>query len=169
MEKRPDLRFLISHPAHLVALGLGSGLVRPGSGTWGTLLSWAVFLMLFPHGADLGVLLAILAVGLLIGLWAANRTGTALGEIDAREIVVDEIVAFWLVLALLPSGEHRVALQIAAFVLFRIFDVFKPPPIDAIDRRWKNAIGVMADDMVAALYTLIVIAIAVRIFPSIAA
>ncbi len=169
MAERPGLRFLISHPAHLVALGLGSGLVRPGSGTWGTALSWAIFLILFPRGANAGVVLAILAAGLVIGLWAADHTGEKLGEIDAGEIVVDEIVAFWFVLSFLPSGEHRIALQCAAFVLFRIFDVFKPPPIGAIDRRWKSAAGVMADDFVAAFYTLIVIAIAVRIWPPLGA
>jgi phosphatidylglycerophosphatase A len=86
-----------------------------------------------------------------------------LGEADPSTIVVDEMVAFWLVLVILPTGPHWFALQVVAFVLFRFFDIVKPPPISSIDRRWKNAFGVMADDLVAAFYTLVVIALLMRL------
>jgi len=158
------LRFLLSHPAHWVALGLGSGLLRPGPGTWGTALAWAIFAALAPGGAaDPATALVVVAVALIVGTWAAEHTAAMLGEADPSTIVVDEMVAFWLVLVLLPAGEHVLRLQAIAFVLFRFFDITKPPPIRGIDRRWKNAVGVMADDLVAALYTLLVIAIAMRI------
>ena len=86
-----------------------------------------------------------------------------LGEVDSGIIVVDEMVAFWLVLVLLPAGDRPWGLQAVAFVLFRIFDITKPPPIRNIDRHWKSGVGVMADDLVAALYTLLVIAIGLRL------
>ena len=162
--RRANLRFLIAHPAHWLALGLGSGLLRPGPGTWGTVLAWVLFVAIAPDGArDPATALLVVAVALLIGTWAAQRAAAMLGEADPSTIVVDEIVAFWLVLVLLPLGEHRFRWQAIAFVLFRFFDIVKPPPIRQIDRRWKNAVGVMADDLVAALYTLLVVALAVRL------
>jgi phosphatidylglycerophosphatase A len=159
-----DWRFLVAHPAHWLALGLGSGLLRPGPGTWGTALAWILFTAIAPDGApDPATALIVVAVALIIGTWAAGRAAAMLGEADPGTIVVDEIVAFWLVLVFLPVGEHQLRWQALAFVLFRGFDIFKPPPIRQIDRRWKNAVGVMADDLVAALYTLLVIALAVRL------
>jgi len=160
----PDLRFLLSHPARFFALGLGTGLLRPGPGTWGTALAWAIFAVLAPGGAaDPATALIIVAVALVIGTWAAEHTAAMLGEVDPSTIVVDEIVAFWLVLVMLPTGRHWFLLQVVAFVLFRLFDIVKPPPIRTIDRRWKNGAGVMADDLVAAGYTLLVIAVLMRL------
>jgi len=161
---RKDFAFLVAHPAHWVALGLGSGLLRPGPGTWGTALAWVIFAALAPAGAiDPATALSVLAVAFIIGTWAIEHTAAMLGEADPGTIVVDEMVAFWLVLVLLPAGGHTFGLQLLAFLLFRFFDIAKPPPIGAIDRRWKNAVGVMADDLVAAFYTLLVIALGMRI------
>ncbi len=164
-----NLRFLIAHPAHALALGLGTGLLRPGPGTWGTVLAWALFSLIAPGGApDMATALIVIAVALIIGTWAAQHTAAMLGEVDPSTIVVDEIVAFWLVLVFLPTGQHWFALQVLAFVLFRFFDIVKPPPIRNIDRSWKNAAGVMADDLVAAFYTLVVIALLLRFVPGVA-
>jgi phosphatidylglycerophosphatase A len=161
---RADLRFLIAHPAHWLALGLGSGLLRPAPGTWGTGLAWLLFVALAPEGAhDPATALLVVAVALIVGIWATGRTSAMLGQADPGTIVVDEIVAFWLVLVLLPVGPNRFVWQLIAFVLFRFFDIVKPPPIRRIDRTWKNALGVMADDLVAAFYTLLVIAVLVRV------
>ena len=163
-KEEPGIRFLVAHPAHWLALGLGSGLLRPGPGTWGTLLAWLLFVAIAPDGAtDPATALIVVAVALAIGTWAAGRAAAMLGEADPGTIVVDEIVAFWLVLVMLPVGPHLLRWQALAFVLFRFFDIVKPPPIRQIDRRLKNAVGVMADDLVAALYTLLVIALAVRL------
>jgi len=165
-----DLRFLLAHPAHALALGLGSGLLRPGPGTWGTVLAWIVFSIIAPGGAaDMATAMIVIAVALIVGTWAAEHTAAMLGETDPGTIVVDEIVAFWIVLVFLPTGGHWFALQVLAFVLFRFFDIVKPPPIRNIDRAWKNAAGVMADDLVAAFYTLVVIALLVRFVPGVAA
>jgi phosphatidylglycerophosphatase A len=157
--QRPGLRFLLAHPAHALALGFGSGLMRPAPGTWGTALAWLLFNLLAPGGAeDARTALAVVAVALIAGIWASEHTAAMLGEADPAAIVVDEMVAFWLVLVMLPTGPHWFVVQALAFVLFRLFDVVKPPPIRQIDRKWKNGLGVMADDLVAAFYTLLVIA-----------
>jgi len=166
---RVGLRFLLAHPAHALALGLGSGLMRPGPGTWGTALAWALFVALAPRGAgDLATALLLIAAALILGTWAAQRTAAMLGVSDPATIVVDEIVAFWLVLVFLPAGHQLYVLQAIAFLLFRFFDIVKPPPIRNIDRAWKNAAGVMADDLVAAFYTLVCIALLVRFVPALA-
>jgi phosphatidylglycerophosphatase A len=161
--RRPDLAFLRSHPAHLIALGLGAGLIRPGPGTWGTVVGWALYVALLGV-LDLPQLTLILigVAGLGVGTWAAHRAGADLGREDAGEIVIDEIVAFWWVLVLLPQTGHAWELQAVAFLLFRLFDIAKPAPISWLERRWRNALGVMLDDLMAAVYTLLVIALWIR-------
>jgi phosphatidylglycerophosphatase A len=75
------------------------------------------------------------------------------------------MVAFWIVLLLLPGeAAHGGFLFVVAFVLFRFFDIVKPPPIRALDARFKNGAGVMADDLMAAFYTLLVLAIGLRLW-----
>ncbi len=161
--QRPDRRFLLAHPAHWIALGLGSGLPRAAPGTLGTLLGWLLFVALDRWLGDLGWAVLIAAAWLL-GAWAAQRTGRALGQPDSGHIVIDEIVAFWIVLWLLPAGHGQPAvLQAVAFLLFRLFDIVKPPPIRRIDQRLKNGFGVMLDDLVAAFYALLVIALVLRL------
>jgi phosphatidylglycerophosphatase A len=155
---KPGPAFLRSHPAHLIALGLGTGLLRPGPGTWGTAASWLAFALLERLlEPSVAVQALIGTVGVVVGTWAAGRTGAALGRPDAGEIVVDEIVAFWWVLLLLPHTGQPLALQAVAFVLFRLFDILKPAPIGWIERRWPGAVGVMADDLMAGGYVLVVI------------
>ena len=81
---------------------------------------------------------------------------------DHGAIVWDEIVAFTLVLFFTPAGY---AWQVAAFLLFRFFDIVKPPPIRYYDRKWKSGFGVMFDDLLAAFYTLLVLALVRGFFP----
>ncbi len=156
----PSWRLMLSHPAHQVSFGFGSGLIRPAPGTWGTLFSWLVFVVLDPWLGDAGWAIVI-ASTFVLGAAAAHRTGRALGRPDHGAIVIDEIVAFWLVLWLLPGG---VITQAFAFLGFRFFDILKPPPIRAVDRRFKNGVGVMLDDLLAAFYTLLVASVLARVF-----
>jgi phosphatidylglycerophosphatase A len=93
-------------------------------------------------------------------VWAADRTGRALGVSDHGAIVWDEVVAFLLVLFFVGPDPVR---QAFAFLLFRLFDIVKPPPANIIDREWHNGFGVMADDIVAAFYAVIVFALWQRI------
>ena len=152
---KPDIRFLFSHPAHFIACGFGSGLSPVAPGTAGTFAAWLLYTLIKPHFSDLGFL-AFLAAAFVIGAFAAGRTGRALGVPDHGSIVCDEIVPFWLVLLLTPD---TLLWQLAAFIWFRFFDIVKPQPARWIDGHMKHGFGVMLDDLVAAGYTLLVLAL----------
>jgi len=100
-----------------------------------------------------------LAVAFLYGCWACHRVGRELQQSDHVGMVWDEMVAFWLVLWLTPTGWMA---QTLAFVLFRTFDIVKPPPIKFFDAHIKGGFGVMWDDIVAAGYALLVMALVAR-------
>jgi phosphatidylglycerophosphatase A len=157
--RAPDLRFLFAHPAHLIACGFGSGLSPVAPGTFGTLFAWLSFLTIDRMLSGLPLLVFLLAA-LVVGVVACDRTGRALGVIDHGSIVWDEIVPFWIVLAVAPAGWPW---QLAAFVLFRFFDIVKPAPANYFDRKVKNGFGVMMDDVVAAFYTLLTLAAGKRL------
>lgn len=153
--RRPTLRFLLAHPAHFLALGCGSGLAPKAPGTFGTLFAWGSFLLFRPYFDDFQLLFLIVAA-YLGGIWFIEVTGRALGDPDHGSIVWDEIVPFWLVLLLTPDTFFW---QLAAFMLFRWFDITKPQPARYFDEKVKNGFGVMADDLVAAGYTLLCLAL----------
>lgn len=161
---RATWRWMWSNPWYLLALVGGMGLPRLAPGTWGTLFAWASFAVLDPLMTDLHWA-GLIAAGLYFGAWSAQHAGASLRDPDSRHIVIDEVIAFWFVLWLLPDDfGSALLLQACAFALFRLFDIAKPPPIRRLDARLKNGIGVMLDDLVAAFYALLVIAIAIRLF-----
>ncbi|MEO8441726.1 MAG: phosphatidylglycerophosphatase A [Betaproteobacteria bacterium] len=147
------------HPAHIVALGAGAGLAPVAPGTVGTLLAFPLYWLLAASSNSL-VALAILGAAFLLGIWACGATGRALGAADHGAMVWDETVAFALVLVFTPAGWPW---QIGAFLLFRFFDIVKPPPIRYFDRRLKSGFGVMFDDVLAAGYSLLVLAVCQRL------
>jgi len=168
--RRATLRFTLANPLHALALGFGSGLSPKAPGTVGTLWAWLAFLALQPRLNALGWA-GLLAGGFLVGCWACAVTARKLGQADPGCIVWDEVIAFWFVLWLvMPAG---LLAQGIAFALFRFFDAAKPGPVawaDALfkaphgpDRAlkigWAQGFGIMLDDMVAALCTLLVIAL----------
>ena len=153
---RPNARFVYAHPAHCIAFAGGIGLAPFAPGTFGTLLAFPLFAVLAAN-FDAGTQLIVLLIFFGIGTWACQVTGKALGVADHGGMVWDETVAFLLVLTFTPEG---LAWQLAAFVLFRLFDIVKPMPIRYFDRTLKNGFGVMFDDLLAAGYTLFVLAIA---------
>lgn len=157
---RPNWAFATHSSAHLIALGFGSGLMRPAPGTWGTLFGWVTFHYLLA-GLSAYTQGAIILAAFAIGVWACGVAGKALGVIDHGAWVWDEVVAFWLILWLIPQS---FAAQMWAFVLFRFFDIVKPPPIRQWDAQLKNGFGVMWDDIMAAFYTLLLIAVWNRLF-----
>jgi phosphatidylglycerophosphatase A len=107
-----------------------------------------------------GVRRPVIIVLFLLGTWSAQITGRALRVPDHGSIVVDEVAAFLLVLYFTGVTPLRIAI---AFALFRFFDIVKPPPIRQLDAAMKNGLGVMLDDMLAALYALVVFAIGQRV------
>lgn len=156
----PSLRFLFAHPAHFFACGCGSGLAPKAPGTFGTLFAWATYILFRPFFTETA-LLALLAVAYVAGIWFIQVTGRGLGDPDHGSIVWDEIVPFWLVLLMTPATWFW---QLGAFVLFRFFDITKPQPARYFDQHVKNGFGVMADDLVAAGYTLLSLALIKKAF-----
>ena len=147
------------HAAHAIALGFGAGRAPVAPGTFGTLLAWPVGWVL--AGAPAGVALATVAALFVLGVWACGVTGRDLGVHDHGSMVWDEFVAFLLVLAIVP---RELLWQAAAFGLFRAFDIFKPAPIRWFERRYIGGFGVMFDDLLAAGYTLLALALVKRLF-----
>jgi len=151
----PDFRFMLSHPAHMLSLGFGSGLARKAPGTFGTLVAFPIYWYLAQHLTDALFLFALIWA-YAVGVWVCDITGKALGESDHSGIVWDEIVAFVLVLFFTPPGWEW---SLLAFALFRFFDIIKPQPIRYFDANLKGGQGVMFDDLLAAGYTLLCLAV----------
>jgi phosphatidylglycerophosphatase A len=133
-------------------MGFGVGLIRIVPGTFGTLAAipiyWALALVAPP------IVIAFLAVPLFfVGVWACDRTGRDLGVEDHNAMVFDEIVAF---LPLAAVSSASLVLQAIAFVLFRLFDIWKPFPIRELEKRVRGGLGVMLDDVAAAIYAYLV-------------
>jgi phosphatidylglycerophosphatase A len=158
--RRPTVRFMLSHPAHVLALGFGCGLAPFAPGTWGTAWAWMMFLVLY-HWLAPVQLAAVIALSLPVGWWACTVTARNLRIADPSAVVWDEIAAFWIVLwVLLPAGWIA---QLAAFALFRLFDAAKPGPVGWADTAfkgagWRGGFGILVDDLVAAFCTLLVLA-----------
>jgi len=169
--ERASVRFMLRHPAHWIALAFGAGLAPFAPGTVGTLWGWLVFLVL-GRWLDAAQWALAIGLGLVVGWWACTLTARHLALADPAPVVWDEVIAFWIVLWLLmPAG---LAMQIAAFVLFRFFDAVKLGPVGWADRLFKRqgdepigmaqGFGILFDDLVAALCTLLCLALWVRLW-----
>lgn len=160
VKRLQSMKFMLAHPAHLLALGFGSGLSRIMPGTAGTLFGWLCFDLLtdrWPAVFTPMTWAVIIVLGFIIGVSVCDRAGRALGVPDHGAIVWDEIIAIWLVLLLVTPCSFTA--EVFAVLLFRVFDIVKPPPIRQIERRYKGGFGVMIDDILAAFLTLLVIAL----------
>lgn len=164
--RRATWRFMLGHPARPIALGFGAGLAPWAPGTIGTLWAWAAYLILRPGLSD-AQWAVVMLFAFLAGWWACTATARHMGTADPGAIVWDEVIAFWLVLWLvMPSGLLG---QAVAFALFRFFDAAKPGPVAWADKLfkirrsqpigWAQGFGILFDDLVAALCTLLVIAL----------
>ncbi len=166
---RPTLRFMLPHPARWIALGFGSGLAPKAPGTVGTLWAWAVFVaverLLGPQPWGFIVL-----AGTAVGLWACTRCAQHMGVADPGAIVWDEVLAFWLILWL--AWPLQLWQQAVLFGLFRYFDAAKPGPVAWADGLfkarqgapigWRQGLGILLDDFVAAGCTLLLWALGIR-------
>jgi len=151
----PSLGLPLWHPAALIATGGGIGLLPLMPGTWGSLAAlpcaWAIC-ALAGHAALAAAALLVFA----LGCWAAAAVVPASGATDPGFIVVDEVAAQWLVLVAAPLDWGA---YLAAFLLFRVFDITKPWPVRTIERRVTGGLGVMLDDVAAALYAILLLLI----------
>ncbi|MGH8761836.1 MAG: phosphatidylglycerophosphatase A family protein [Nitrosospira sp.] len=151
---RPDKAFVRRHPAHFIAFGGGIGLSPVAPGTAGTLAAFPLFWLL-GYLLNLFEFLLLTGVLFIVGIWACGVTGKALANHDHGGMVWDEITAFLLVLLFTPND---LIWQAFAFLLFRLFDIVKPPPIGYYDTKLRGGLGVMLDDLLAAFFTLLCLA-----------
>ena len=149
-------------PAGFLAFGFGSGLSKYAPGTMGTLAAvpFAVLLISLP----VAWFWCALAVLFLVGIAACEISSKRLGRHDPGGIVWDEMVGYWLAVAFLPQSWPW---WLAAFVLFRIFDIAKPWPIKLVEKRFGGGLGIMLDDIVAAIFAMIVLAAAALVYSSV--
>lgn len=136
------------HPAFLLSTWFGSGLLPRAPGTWGSLAALPCAWLLMSWGGMIALLSAALAIA-LIGWWAAAVYVRRTGADDPKEVVIDEVAGQWLVLAAVPTDP---VLYLIGFVVFRILDIWKPWPASLADRSVGGGLGVMLDDLLAALY-----------------
>lgn len=140
------------NPVHFLAFGFGSGAIHPAPGTWGTLA--ALPLVLLWQQLPVSAYVAVLVVSTLLGIWLCDRTARDLGVHDHSGIVWDEFVGLWLTMLLAPTGWTWL---LAGFLLFRLFDIWKPWPIGWVDRRVGGGLGIMLDDLIAGAMALLVL------------
>jgi len=138
---------LLARPVHLLSLGFGTGLAPRAPGTVGTLAALPLYWLLHSLSAWQYVLVVAALFGL--GVYLCGATARVLGVHDHPGIVWDEVVGYLLTLVAVPYDWRWVAL---GFVLFRLFDIWKPWPISRLDRGLRGGFGIMFDDLVAALY-----------------
>ncbi|HEV2336447.1 MAG TPA: phosphatidylglycerophosphatase A [Stellaceae bacterium] len=149
----PRLGLPLRHPAALLATAGGIGLLPLAPGSWGSLAAlpcaWAIGALAGPAG-----LLAAAVLAFALGVWASATLARAAGNPDPQFIVIDEVAAQWLVLVAAPLDWRA---YLAAFLLFRVFDIWKPWPVRAIERRVAGGLGIMLDDIMAALYAVLLL------------
>ena len=130
--------------AHMLAFGLGAGCSPKAPGTMGTLLAVAIYLPL--SGLSLPLYAAVLVAVVVLGIWLCDKTARDLGVHDHPGIVWDEIAGYLLTMLGAPAGWQWI---VGGFLLFRLFDIWKPWPIGWLDRRVGGGLGIMLDDLVA--------------------
>ena len=133
-------------PAYFIAFGFGSGLMPIAPGTWGTLAAIPLYLIVVGYPWPIYLFVILVAFGL--GVWVSDKVSRDLGAHDYSGIVWDEVVGYLLTMFLAPGGLIWI---IIGFLLFRLFDIWKPQPIRLIDEKVKGGFGIMLDDVLAAV------------------
>lgn len=147
------MKISLKNPIHFFATGFGSGLLKPAPGTWGSLVGTLIAIFIW-HITESRLFFFFLAfLGFFIGCWLCQKTGEDTGIHDDGRIVWDEIIAIWLIFTFLP--EYNWLYYGLSFIFFRLFDIWKPSPIRYFDAKLENGVGVMLDDIFAAIYALL--------------
>ena len=160
MSRNPKINDLLN-PLHFLSLGFGSGLIKPAPGTWGTLAAILVWWYFMANLTWPWYVLAIL-LSFAVGVFLCGYTAKALGTHDHGSIVWDEFVGVWIALAFIPK---TFMCLFFGFVLFRIFDIFKPYPIKLLDKHVHGGFGIMIDDVLAGFFAWIVLQLSFLILP----
>lgn len=133
-------------PLYFIAFGFGSGLMKPAPGTWGTLAAFPLYLLLAHTSWPIYLLVTVVAF--ILGVWVCDKVSQDMGVHDYKGIVWDEIVGYLLTMFMAPQGFFWMVL---GFFLFRLFDIWKPQPIGYVDRKVHGGLGIMLDDVLAAI------------------
>ncbi len=156
MNKNPDRKDLrrkvLGDPVNLLAFGLGAGLAPKAPGTFGSLFGMAIAWWTLPLGFDARIMVVIALI--VSGVWICGESARRIGVHDHSGIVWDEIAGIYLVLLVAPVSILGWGL---GFGLFRLFDIWKPWPIRDLDHRLHGGLGIMLDDLVAALYAAVLL------------
>jgi len=160
-----SIHFKLTNPVHFLALGFGSGLLRPAPGTWGTLAAIPVYLgVLAVVSASSSIhYLLVIVLSFALGCYLCGKTASDAGVHDHSAIVWDEIVGFLVTMTLITPTWTNIAL---GFVLFRIFDILKPWPIKLLDKHVHGGFGIMIDDVLAGVFAWAVLYFAQPYLPS---
>jgi len=148
-------------PASLIATWFGTGLIPFAAGTWGSLAALPFAWVIQTYAGNVGLIVAAI-VATLAGIWASNGLNARSDRHDPGFIVIDEVAGMFVTLAAAPRTWWAYAI---GFVLFRIADVIKPWPASWCDREVHGGLGVMLDDLVAALYSCAATWLVVRYLP----
>jgi len=149
-------QIVLKNPVHILSFGFGAGLSPIAPGTMGTLIAIPIFLVLVNFSQIL--YLSFITILFFIGVWASGETAKALKVHDHPGIVIDEIVGYLITMLFVPITWYWVIL---GFLLFRVFDIWKPWPVSIADKKVKGGLGIMLDDVLAALYSLLSLHIAI--------
>jgi phosphatidylglycerophosphatase A len=152
-------KFLSQNIYHFIALGFGSGLFKKGPGTAGSLAAIPIFYLLLNLPSLFQWLFVITLF--FVGLYSSNKVIAVIDQKDPSFIVIDEIVAVLFLFILIPPNIKLLAF---AFILFRVFDILKPLPVSWAENYFKGALGIMIDDIVAALLSFLVIRLVFYVF-----
>jgi phosphatidylglycerophosphatase A len=142
----------LKNPAHFAAFGFGSGCAPKAPGTAGTLMAIVPYLWL-QHLA-LEWYLVVIVLSFVVGCWLCAKASKALGVHDHGGIVWDEFVGYWIAMIGAPKGWLPIVL---GFILFRVFDIWKPQPIKYLDQHIHGGSGIMIDDVIAGLFALVIL------------
>ncbi len=142
-----------SNPVHFFAFGLGSGAAPYAPGTFGTLAAIPLYLLLI-HFLNWPLYAVVVVAMFLLGIWICNRTERDIGAHDHSGIVWDEFVGFLVTMFYAPAGWLWI---VVGFLLFRLFDIWKPFPVRQLEQRYRNGFGIMIDDVVAGIYAALVL------------
>ena len=148
-----DKKINLKNPVHFLAVGFGSGLLKPAPGTWGTLAGLILSIVLWNITQSNLFFIFLAVISFIFGCYLCQKTSNDLGVHDDGRIVWDEIVAIFLMFAFLP--EYNLFTYILTFISFRVFDILKPYPIRYFDEKLESGLGIMIDDILAAIFALI--------------
>lgn len=147
------------NPTYFIAFGFGSGLMSVAPGTWGTLAAIPLYLLMIHLSPLIYSLVTVAAF--CLGVYVCNSVSRELGVHDYGGIVWDEIVGYLITMFLAP---HSIIWMVAGFCLFRLFDIWKPFPIRWVDKQVKGGLGIMLDDVVAAIPAFVILQLLIKVF-----